>query len=82
MTRDPLGKRALFSESAKPKPAPRPFDITVECSACHAKSTLSLPQFALQHFPVGVWLPWRKQSNLMRCPACDRIAWHAITRAT
>ena len=83
MTQDPLGKRALFSQpAAKPKPPAGPFDVTVECRSCNARTTLSLPDFALRHFPLGAWLPWRRDSNLMRCPSCRRLAWHTVSRAT
>jgi hypothetical protein len=83
--RDPLGKRALFSEpQAAPATQERKrgaFDVTVHCSSCDARTTLSPPEFILQHLPVWAWAPWRKQSRLMRCPACGRITWHAVSRA-
>ena len=79
MTRDPLGKRALFSQAAQP--AAGPFDVTVRCSACDASTTLSAPAFVLRQFPVWAWLPWRKHSNLMRCPACNELTWCAVSRA-
>jgi ribosomal protein L44E len=83
MTRDPLGKRALFSQppKAQSKPPSGPFDLTVECTSCNTRTTLTPSQFVAQHFPFGAWLPWRRDSNLMRCPACHRLAWHTVTRA-
>ena len=81
MTRDPTGKRALFSQPEKPATA-GPFDVTVECSSCRTKTTLSAPAFVLRHVPFGAWLPWRRHSNLMRCPACNRLAWHEVSRAS
>ncbi len=92
--RDPLGKRALFSNggagSAQPQESPParppvkrrsgPLDVTVTCSACNVASTLSVPEIALRHLPVVAWLPWRKQSLFMRCPACAKLAWHAVSR--
>ena len=77
MTKDPLGKRALFSPSQKGG-----FAVTVECTSCGAHTNLSLPALVVRHVPVGAWLPWRRDSNLMRCPACGRLAWHAVSRAT
>jgi hypothetical protein len=94
--RDPLGKRALFSGGnstgaertdppsppVTPKRKPGPLDVTVTCSSCDVGSTLSAPEIALRHLPVVAWLPWRKKSLLMRCPACNRLAWHAVSRPT
>jgi hypothetical protein len=80
VSRDPLGKRALFSEPPAKKNGP--FDVTVECTSCRTKTTLSPSQFVLRHVPVGAWLPWRRDSNLMRCPACNKLAWHALSRPT
>jgi hypothetical protein len=81
--RDPLGKRALFSdgpvERATEQRKPAPFDVTVHCSSCDARTTLSAPAFLLQHFPVWAWIPWRKHSRLMRCPACSRLSWVAVS---
>ena len=91
---DPLGKRALFSGGSSgagseratpsaPPPAPRkpgPLDVIVTCSACDVRSTVSAPEIAFKHLPVVAWLPWRKQSLLMRCPACNKLAWHAVGR--
>lgn len=89
--RDPLGKRALFSDvRTEPKPQPQSrtperkrgaFDVTVHCSACDAQTTLSAPAFILQQFPLWAWIPGRKHSHLMRCPACNHIAWHAVSLA-
>jgi len=83
MTRDPLGKRALFSQTSAATTATssRLFDVTVHCSACDARTTLTAPAFLFQQLPVWAWLPWRKYPHLMRCPACDNIAWHEVTRA-
>jgi len=84
MTRDPLGKRALFSGTPTPEaPQPKhgPLDVTVACSSCNASTTLTPPEFVLQQFPVWAWLPWRRDGNLMRCPACKQLAWCAVSRA-
>ena len=80
---DPLGKRALFSGApADPQSnKPGPLDITVLCSSCKTTTTLSAPQFFLHHLPVWAWIPGRDYALLMRCPACDRRAWLAVSRA-
>jgi hypothetical protein len=79
-----MGKRALFSDGepahAVDERRPGPFDVTVHCASCDARTTLSVPEFILQHFPLWAWLPWRKHSRLMRCPACGRLSWHAVSR--
>jgi hypothetical protein len=84
--RDPLGKRALFSGAPPTDDTPAqqsrkrgPFDVTVICSSCQTRTTLNAPDFILGHLPLGAWLPWRKHSHLMRCPACARITWHAVS---
>jgi hypothetical protein len=79
-----MGKRALFSDAPGTRAAEQrkagPFDVVVHCASCDAQTMLSAPEFILQHFPVWAWLPWRKHSRLMRCPACGRFAWHAVSR--
>ena len=88
--RDPLGKRALFSggPSAAPNADEVPaapsrkrgaFDVTVNCSSCHERTTVSAPEFILGHVPLGAWLPWRRHSHLMRCPACAQMTWHSVS---
>lgn len=76
MSRDPLGKRALFSQ-ATPK---GPLDVTVECGSCHAASTLPALEVPLRHVPVLAFLPWRREPLLMRCPACGHLGWHRVSR--
>jgi hypothetical protein len=73
---------ARMSSASSPKRKHGPLDVTVACSACTAISTVSAPEIALKHLPVVAWLPWRKQSLLMRCPACKRLVWHAVSRPT
>jgi hypothetical protein len=92
--RDPLGKRALFSGAEeKPvvdEPPPQrlpakrkrgPLDVTVQCSACDTKTTLAAPEILLSHIPVLAWMPWRKRPLYMRCPACNHMGWHSVSRA-
>jgi hypothetical protein len=66
--------------SSGPKRRTGPLDVTVTCSSCTTATTLSAPEIALHHLPVLAWLPWRKQSLLMRCPACTKLTWHAVSR--
>lgn len=80
--RDPLGKRALFSGAQSADEAPKAhkrgaLDVTVICSSCEERTILSAPDFVRHHLPFGAWLPWRKHSHLMKCPACGKVTWHA-----
>ena len=68
------GKRALFST-----PAPQPGPITLECSACDTRSQVSYLDFVRLHLPVWLWLPGRRFSRLMSCPACERRAWVRVS---
>ena len=93
--RDPLGKRALFSEPDAPgsersaSPGEKravfsevsrdPSMILVHCSACDAVTPLTAFSFLVQHLPAWLWVPWRKQSHFMRCPACGKFAWHSAS---
>lgn len=75
-TRDPEGRRALFSVAAQDPP---PGTLTLSCSACRRTSLLSPRQvFSLAlpsvHLPL---LKWRYPS-WMRCPACRRRTWVAL----
>ena len=82
---DPLGKRALFSvptaeAEPEPKPKTRSLDVAVHCSSCDRTTTLTAPQLLMQHFPLWAWVPGRNHAHFMRCPACNHLAWHAISR--
>jgi len=82
---DPLGKRALFS-APEPEPetlAPAPgggrrLALAVNCESCGVTTRLGLLQFLARHFPVWLWVPWRRHSRLMRCPACGKLAWQRV----
>lgn len=66
------GKAALYSTAVR-----RPGTLVLECSACHGLSRVSYVEFARRHLPVWLWLPWRRHSRFMACPACGRRAWLA-----
>jgi hypothetical protein len=68
------GKRALFSAAQRPAGT-----VLVHCSACDARTQLSLAGFVVQHFPAWMWVPWKRYPHLMRCPSCGRLAWHAAS---
>ena len=84
-TPGPAPSNGTGAESSDPSPATErrrsgPLDVTVTCSSCDTASTVSAPEIAFKHLPVVAWLPWRKHSLFMRCPACNRLAWHAVSR--
>jgi hypothetical protein len=65
------GRAALFS-AATPR---RPGTLVVECGACRARARVGYADFARRSLPVAVWLPWRRHSRLLRCPACEQRTW-------
>jgi hypothetical protein len=68
------GRRSLFSTAA-----PLSGPITLDCSACHARSPVSYLEFARLHFPIWLWIPGRRYSRLLTCPACERRTWAHVT---
>ena len=72
---DAEGKRALFSPTdARPAAG----SVTVDCSACGARSSLT-PSQAMRALVPSVHLPLlRRYASLIRCPSCGRRAWCRI----
>jgi hypothetical protein len=72
---DAEGKRALFSPTdARPAAG----SVTVDCSSCGARSSLTVSQAARVLVP-SVHLPLlRRHASLIRCPACARRTWCRI----
>ncbi len=66
------GKRALFSTAVR-----RPGTLVVDCGSCHGRSRLSYVELVKRSVPITAWLPWRKHSRLVRCPACEHRTWVA-----
>ncbi len=68
--RDTSGRRALFSA-----PEPRPGTLVLVCSSCRAHSRVTFGDFVRRHFPFWLWIPGRRYSRLLPCPACGRRTW-------
>jgi len=72
---DAEGKRALFSPTDA---GPAAGSVTVDCSSCGARSSLT-PSQALRSLMPSVHLPLlRRHASLIRCPACRRRTWCRI----
>jgi hypothetical protein len=68
------GRQALFSAAPR-----RKGDVVVECSACEARSPVSLTALGIRMVP-SLWLPipGRAFTRFMRCPACNQPTWCKI----
>lgn len=71
--RSPEGKAALFSAGP-----PRPGTVLVDCGACKARTRVGLLEVGIRLASLSVWLPARRRSHWMQCPACGRRAWCRI----
>ncbi|HSV66060.1 MAG TPA: hypothetical protein VLJ59_09185 [Mycobacteriales bacterium] len=74
-TVDAEGKRALFSPTdARPAAG----SVTLDCSSCGQRSTLTILQAARGMLP-SLYLPLvRRYASWVRCPACRRRTWCRI----
>lgn len=86
-----LGKRALYSRPADPRPepadgadetagggSPPPTSLNavhMRCATCGSRTTVGVLRFLRLHLPVFVWRPGRGFARFMTCPACGRRAW-------
>jgi uncharacterized protein with PIN domain len=72
VTADYEGKRALFSPTdARPAAG----SVTVDCSTCRARSTLTMVQAARALVPSAHLPVLRRYASWMRCPTCRRRTW-------
>ncbi|MCZ7527748.1 MAG: hypothetical protein M5U14_16040 [Acidimicrobiia bacterium] len=68
------GKEALYSTAVR-----RPGTVVLECSSCHGRTRVDVLELALRHLPVWLWIPGRRYSRLLRCPACERRTWVRVS---
>lgn len=67
------GREALFSSGSR-----QPGTVVVECSQCSSRTRQSLVDLGVRLLSISVWLPVRRHSHWMRCPACHHHTWCAI----
>jgi hypothetical protein len=64
------GKEALYSTAQREAGT-----VVVECSSCEARTRIPYTDFARRHLPFWLWIPGKRHSRLMRCPACEERTW-------
>lgn len=67
------GREALFSSGPR-----QAGTVVIECSACGSRTRQSLVDLGVRLLSISVWLPVRRHSHWMRCPACHHHTWCAI----
>lgn len=64
------GKEALYSTARREVGT-----VVVDCSSCGARTRVPYADFAKRHLPFWLWIPGKRHSRLMRCPACEERTW-------
>ncbi len=64
------GKEALYSTAQR-----QAGTVVLECSSCGARTRVLYTEFARRHLPFWLWIPGKRHSRLMRCPACEERTW-------
>jgi hypothetical protein len=64
------GRRAMFSP-----PAARRGTLVLACSSCGVRTRVTYAEFVRRHLPFWLWIPGRRFSRLLACPACSRRTW-------
>jgi hypothetical protein len=86
--RVPLGKEALYSDATVSEhqdlnrldnPLAEQGRLVVECSRCGAISRISLFDFLIFSFPLGVWLPRGRFDRRITCPSCNKRVWASVS---
>lgn len=68
------GKQSLFEAAER-----KPFTVAMSCAECGARTRVDLIEYARRHFPFWLWIPGRTYSRLLRCAACERLTWQAVS---
>lgn len=68
------GVRALYS----PGTGRRLGTVRIECSECLVHSRRSVIDLGIRLLKFSVWIPGRKYSRWLVCPACDRRTWARV----
>lgn len=67
------GKESLYSTGPR-----QTGSVVVDCADCGVRTRISLTDLAMRLATISVWVPGRRRSHWMRCPACGRRTWCAI----
>jgi hypothetical protein len=64
------GRDALFSTGPR-----QTGTVIIECSACKVRTRSTLLDLGVRLVSISAWLPTRRHSHWMRCPACHTHTW-------
>lgn len=64
------GRTALYSTGPR-----QVGTVVVECSACTARTRVSLLDLGIRLVSISAWLPIRRHSHWLRCPSCHAHTW-------
>lgn len=67
------GRAAFFSTGPR-----QAGTVVVECASCESRSRVSLIDLGVRLVSISAWLPARRHSHWMRCPACHTHTWCRI----
>lgn len=81
-----MGKRALFWVPEDPDVPAEGWDpmlgrgpVAVECPSCGTHTRVGLLDLVMFAMPLPVWLPGRRFSTRMSCPACRKTVWASVS---
>jgi len=67
------GKHALYSTGPR-----QTGTVIVDCRACGVRTRSTLLDLGVRMASISLWIPGRKHSHWMRCPACHNHTWCRI----
>ncbi len=68
------GVRALYSAGSERRPG----TVLLECSACLARTRVSVVDVGARILAFSIWIPGKKHSRWLSCPACGQRTWARI----